>query len=134
MRHSRWLLALALSPLAVGAAHAEHEAADRLRKRITVGFLETPMERAVQEIGRLANVAVVVDTKGLRQTERRFPVSLQLKGSPAREVLDLLVKDAGIGYSLDGLVVFVSTRAKTRAEDLARRSYDIRDLTYSIFD
>ena len=132
MRRSCWLLALALGPLAVGAAHAEDAAARRLAKPISISFVEMPLRRAVREIGRLANVAVVVDEKSLGEKKSRFPVSLQLKRTPARQALDLLVKDAGIGYSIDGHVVFVSTRAKARAGELVIRSYDIRDLTYSV--
>lgn len=124
--------ALALSLAA--SARGGHAAAARLAKPISVSFLETPVSRAVQEIGRLANVAVVVDERGLSEKARRFPVSLQLKRAPARKVLDLLTKDAGIGYSLDGLVVFVSTRARTRAQDVLRRTYDVRDLTCTVSD
>ncbi len=127
----KFALAVAVLTGAVGA-RAEHEAARRLARRIEVSFVETPLERAVQEVGRLANVAVVVDEKGLGEVGRRYPVSLQLEGTPAREILDLIAKDAAIGYRLDGLVVFVSTRAHARAAEIYLRTFDVRDLTWSV--
>ncbi len=126
-------VAAAMLTCAVGA-RAEHEAARRLAKRINVSFVETPLERAVQEVGRLANVAVVVDTDGLDKVRRRYPVSLQLQRTSAREVLDLIAKDAGIGYRLEGLVAFVSTRARALAGEVYLRTFDVRDLTMAFPD
>ncbi|MHC5053720.1 MAG: hypothetical protein ACYTKD_03265 [Planctomycetota bacterium] len=131
--HGTLAVAAAVLTCAV-CARAEHEAARRLAKRIDVSFIETPLERAVQEVGRLANVAVVVDKKGLDASDRRFPVSLQLDGTPARAVLDLIAKDAGIGYRLEGLVAFISSRARSRRAETTLRTFDVRDITGSVTD
>ena len=131
----------ALVPLLFGAvvwaarpARGEEPAAKRLRKPIDVNFVATPLERALEHACRRANVAMVLDRRGLAEDRRRFPVSLQAKRRPAKEILDLLAKEAGVAYRLEGHVVFVTSVRLARRDDVVMKIYDIRDLTGDVPD
>ncbi len=124
-------LALAATVLTCAAgARAEHEAARRLAKRIDVSFVETPLERAVQEVGRLAKVAVVVDVDEIDALERT--VRMSLKDVPARVAFDAVLKGTYLTAMPDGYAVRIISSEQAGFERIALRSFDTRDLTYAV--
>ncbi len=134
MRRALVLLLFSATVWAGRPARGGEPAAKRLRKRIDVNFVSTPFERALEHVCRRANVAMVLDRRGLRDDRRRFPVSLQARRRPAREILDLLAKEAGVAYRLDGHVVFVTSIQRARRDEVVMRIYDVRDLTAEVPD
>jgi len=115
-------------------ARAEHEAARRLAKRIDVSFIETPLERAVQEVGRLANVAVVVDTDELDTDEFLQPINIALKDISARQALDVILKASCLSAIPDGYAVRLVSSEWAVGEIVVLRTFDVRDLTYIATD
>jgi hypothetical protein len=134
MRRPLGTLVVIAAAWAAPSARAEGPAAKRLRRPIDVNFVATPLERALENVCRQANVAVVLDKAGLGRGARRFPVSLQARRRPAREVLELLTKEAGVAYRLDGHVVFVTSVQRATHDEVVMRIYDVRDLTGDVPD
>jgi hypothetical protein len=134
MRWRGMFVVAAVMLTCAAGARAEHEAARRLAKRIDVSFVETPLERAVQEIGRLANVAVVVDVDDIEREEFSQSVNVTLKDVPARMALDTILKGAYLSAVADGYAVRIVTNEQARFEHIALRTFDVRDLTYAATD
>ena len=134
---SLWLLGcgpVALPAPARGAVKLSPPAAQRLQEKISVSYIDAPLIRALEHLQRRTGVCILVDRSALSRKTLQQPISLNLENVRLKEVLDWLGKIGGIGYRVEGRVIFVSSLAQTLAQDVVMKVYDVSDLVEMIAD
>lgn len=122
------------APLCAQAVKLAPLASERLKEKVSVSYIDTPLERALEHLQRRTGASIVIDRTHLDRARLLHPVSLSLEDVTLKEVLDWLVKIGGIGYRTEGRVIFVSTPAVTLAPEITMKIYDVADLATTIRD
>ncbi|MHC5034911.1 MAG: hypothetical protein ACYTFZ_07725, partial [Planctomycetota bacterium] len=103
---------------------------DALQRKITVDFEAVPLAGALEQIGELADLDVVL---GAEVREDPEPVSLRLEERSVETVLELLLEPRGYGYTARPSRILYVGRGPVGGEYFVR-IYDVRDLLLSIED
>ena len=115
---------LAVQSPAEGATRVERA----LARRISVGFVETPFERAIDYIRKEARVNIVIDRKIVGEGNLKALVTFQVDDIPAREALSWLGKLTGLDYEFHDKEIIVSTRWNVMRKRIVLKTYDIKTL------
>ncbi len=109
---------------------AQHEILrQKLHDKVTVEFVETPLNAAIQEISRKVGADIRLDHKPMDDEgiSERAPVSLKMTGRPLNAVLRALLLKLGLTWRLDNGVLWVTTLATADTEKKTA-VFDVRDL------
>jgi hypothetical protein len=101
-----------------------------LTGRITVDFDAVPLASALEHIGELTDLDVVLGAEVRADPE---PVSLRLTEKPVETVLDFLLEPRGYSYTAKPSRILYVGRGPVGGEYVVR-IYDVRDLLLSIED
>jgi serpin B len=110
---------------------ARREAAIRqaLDKPVNITAHDRPLDEVVRDIGRQADVPLVLDRATLIDEGVRFdqPVTFQTSNTPARSALKLILEPLQLTWLIRHEVLIVTTAAKA-GELLEARVYDMTDV------
>jgi hypothetical protein len=100
-----------------------------LRGSVSFEFAETPLQEAVEWLAKEKKMPLVIDGNAfaIANFNLQTPMTVNLKDFPLESVLTLALSDLGLGWSLDGEQILITTPvvAKNR---LITINYDVRDL------
>lgn len=101
--------------------------AERLRRPVSFDFVDTPLDDALAFLRTMAQVSVVVDTRGLEQLADR-DVTVQLKEVPYYVALDWALRLKGLGYAVTDGAIFITHHSKlTDWEKAPTADYDAKE-------
>ncbi len=105
------------------------ELRSRLSEPVSFRFQATPLNEVVRELARLSNADIRLDQTGLRTegVRERHPVTLQVEDLPLERVLDHLLKELGLTWTIRDGVLWITDEDRARAQHIAG-VYDVRDL------
>jgi hypothetical protein len=114
------------APAAVDAAQGK-EVEKKLTAKINVKFQDTNFQEVLDELRSNAGINIIVDHRALAEAglNANFPVNLQLQAVSRKTVLKHILRDAGLTYTVDDGILFITT---PQADKLVRRVYPVADL------
>lgn len=108
----------------------QHQALrEKLNENVTVEFLDTPLEAAIQQLADAAKADIRLDRPALRanRIREREPVTLKLTDRKLETVIQALVLDLELTWVLRDGVLWI-TSADEAESFLKTAVYDVRDL------
>lgn len=99
-------------------------ALDALESRISVSFTDVPLAEAITYLQEVTGANVSYRMSDLEADDT--PVTLNLRDVKVRQVLDLLLEERGLAWSVREDIIRI--RPGTESQELTMRVYDVRDL------
>ena len=102
---------------------------EKLEEKVTVDFVDTPLETAVEQLAETTGVDIRLDRPALRSVRirEREPVTVQLADRTVKTVIEAMIMDLELGWTLRDGVLWITTPEKV--ESLLKTAvYDVRDL------
>lgn len=98
------------------ARRADFAAAEKLHKPMTADFADAKMTDALQYFADKAGVDVVTDWKAMEDgpaVSPNAPVNLRIRQqTPGDQILRFMLRDRGVGFTIDHGVLFISVQDK----------------------
>lgn len=108
----------------------EHETLrTKLQSTVSVNFLNTPLNTAIEEIARQSDTIIQIDERSLQKSGVRIrePITLTLQDQKLSNVLPAMLSRLKLGWILsDGRIVITSN--EVAAEHFKVAVFDVRDL------
>jgi hypothetical protein len=108
---------------------AEEKILQALAEPTVVDFLDTPLTEVTAHLHARHGIEIALDNKALRDvgTDTNTPVTCTMKGVSLRTVLDLMLRDLDLTWTIEEEVLLITTpeEASTR---LVTKVYDVTDL------
>lgn len=110
----------------------EKEIAERLQKKISVELIHEPLDKALREIFREADINIVLDESGLEEEgiTSKTPVSIVLNGVRADSALKLILEPMHLVHVIDDEVLKI-TSARRAGGPRTVETYPVGDLVES---
>ncbi len=120
-------------PIKLGVSIDNEATARRLRKRIEAEFDETPLQDVLETLADQVRFQVLFDEKALEFAgiSTKTPVTIRLHSVPADFLLELILRQLGLGYTIREGIVIVTTPDELE-NALEVEVYDIRDLLSAV--
>ncbi len=102
-----------------------------------VQWQKTPLEKAIAELGQMADVNLVVDTGSVESIHGNSPldVTLKIEDVTVQQVLDVVIDrllpadlSERLSYAADGNIIRIGPRWQIESLHPILRVYDVRDL------
>lgn len=116
-------------PAAMTDEQRDAQVRDRLGQRITVEFAETPLSDAVDFLQQTLAAQIHVKWRKLEEAgvARDTAVSLRLQDTPADMILDLMLEEMNLDYTIDRGLLIISTAENLRSK-LSVQVFNVQDL------
>jgi hypothetical protein len=120
--------------VAAGTARAQgrKDVERALSSRISVGFVETPFEKAIDYVRRQARLNMVIDRVVADKRLLKQPITFQVDDIPVGEVLDWVTRLADLAYELGDREVIISSRRAIFSKRVILRIYDVKALVRDV--
>jgi len=102
---------------------------DKMNKKISFDFVETPLQDVIAFISSLVDLTIVLDSKALQ--DEPLNVTLRVNDMRLESALNWVLKLVGLRYTLKDEAIFVSKPEHIHDEP-ELRMYDVTDLTIDI--
>lgn len=102
---------------------------NRLQKKVSISFQNTPLAGALEEISDLCGINIVIDRKVLEEEGIKVdrPLTMKMQAATLSAALKVLVEQVGLSFVVKDEVVLVTTPARARGK-LMQKVYPVKDL------
>jgi hypothetical protein len=131
-----WLCALAAFLPNAFAAEVKlaPPAAERLKEKLDVSFNVVPLADVIAHLRRALNLNIVVDPLVVSAKLLEQGVSLDHEGVALKTVLDTLAETHGVGYRLEGRIIWLVLAEDMLLRPVEMKIYDLSDLASPLRD